>query len=177
VFKQLGIAATVLALAGSSLVSAQQPTSHGRGTWLSAQDVSALTDARVAALHAGLKLSPEQEKYWPAFEQSYREVAKLRAEQRAARAGERERLRNSGPGAQANGSANGTQARRDPIERLQRVADALSRRGAVLKQLADAADPLYQNLDEHQKRRFLLLSRPLRPYARFASERHGSDRD
>ena len=175
-WKKLGIAATVLAIAGTSLVSAQQdPVSHRRGAGLSAEDVSALTDARVAALHAGLKLSPEQEKNWPAFEQSYREVAKMRAEQRAARAVERERLRNSGQGAQ--GTANGAQVRRDPIERLQRVADALSRRGAVLKQLADAAGPLYQSLDEHQKRRFLLLSRPLRPYARFASERHGSDRD
>ena len=171
--KQLGIAATVLALAGTSLVSAQQPASHARGTWLSAEDVSALTDARVTALHAGLKLSPEQEKYWPAFEQSYRDVARLRVEQRAARASERERLRSGGQGAQANGA----QPRRDPIERLQRVADALSRRGAALKQLADAADPLYQSLDANQKRRFLLLSRPMRPYGRFASERHGSDRD
>src|SRR5215813_14787053 len=66
---------TVLAIAGTSLVSAQQdPVSHRRGAGLSAEDVSALTDARVAALHAGLKLSPEQEKNWPAFEQSYREV-------------------------------------------------------------------------------------------------------
>src|SRR5262245_55685540 len=125
----------VLALAGTSLVSAQQsrPGAPSRGMWLSAEDVSALTDARVAALHAGLKLWQDQEKNWPAFEQSYREMAKLRAEQRAARVAERERFRNNGQGAQGNGTQgngtqpNGTQVRRDPIERLQRVADALSR--------------------------------------------------
>jgi len=47
----------------------------------------------------------------------------------------------------------------NPIERLKRVADALSRRGAVLKQIADAAAPLYQSLDDGQKERFRILSR------------------
>jgi len=165
VWKQLSMAAVVLAFAGTSLVYAQyQPAPSQARVRLSAEDVSALTDARVAALRAGLKLTTDQERYWPGFEQSYRDVAKLRAEQRAARASERERLRN------------GSQVRRDPIERLQSVADALSKRGAALKQLADAAGPLYQSLDEHQKRRFLLLSRPMRPFTRFADHR-GTERD
>ena len=163
-WKKLGIAVTVLALAGTSVVYAQRQPARGAGHGLAAEDVSALTDARVAALRAGLKLTADQEKNWPAFERSYREVAALRAEQQMARASERERRRN------------GTQARRDPIQRLQQVADALSRRGAALKQLADAAAPLYQSLDVHQKRRFLLLSRPMRPYARFA-DRRGSERE
>jgi zinc resistance-associated protein len=165
VWKQLSIAAAIVALAGANIVHAQQqPAPSAVRARLAAQDVSALTDARVAALRAGLKLTAEQERHWPAFEQNYREVAKLRAEQRAARDSERERLRN------------GTQSRRDPIERLQGVADALSKRGVALKQLADAAGPLFQSLDEHQKRRFLLLSRPIKPYARFADHR-GTERD
>jgi len=168
VWKKLSIAATVLALAGTSLVYAQyQPGPSGarQRAELTAEDVSALTDARIAALRTGLRLTADQEKNWPAFEQGYRDLAKLRADQRAARASERERLRS------------GAQTRRDPIERLQNVADALSRRGAALKQLADAAAPLYQSLDDHQKRRFLLLARPIRPYARFAAERRGADHD
>jgi zinc resistance-associated protein len=95
VWKQLSIAAAIVALAGANIVHAQQqPAPSAVRARLAAQDVSALTDARVAALRAGLKLTAEQERHWPAFEQNYREVAKLRAEQRAARDSERERLRN-----------------------------------------------------------------------------------
>ena len=34
----------------------------------SAEDISAFMDARIAALKAGLRLTPDQEKNWPAFE-------------------------------------------------------------------------------------------------------------
>ena len=46
----------------------------------------AFTDARVAAIKAGLRLTPEQEKNWPAFEAAYRNLAKLRTDRVAARA-------------------------------------------------------------------------------------------
>jgi hypothetical protein len=46
----------------------------------------------------------------------------------------------------------------DPFERLQRRADAMSRLSAGLKRLADAGTPLYQSLNEAQKRRFMLLA-------------------
>ena len=49
------------------------------------EDLGAFTDARVAALKAGLRLTPEQEKNWPAFEQAYRNLAKLRTDRFAAR--------------------------------------------------------------------------------------------
>jgi len=39
----------------------------------------------------------------------------------------------------------------------------LTTRGAALKRLADSAAPLYQSLDEGQKRRFAMLSRFMRP--------------
>ena len=47
----------------------------------------------------------------------------------------------------------------DPIERLRRAADAAARRGTTLRELADAAAPLYQSLDEAQKNRFRVLAR------------------
>jgi hypothetical protein len=46
----------------------------------SAEDISAFTDARIAALKAGLRLTPDQEKNWPAFESAVRDMAKARAE-------------------------------------------------------------------------------------------------
>jgi len=44
----------------------------------------AFANARLAALHAGLGLTPDQEKNWPAFEQASREMAKLRLDRLAA---------------------------------------------------------------------------------------------
>jgi hypothetical protein len=47
----------------------------------------------------------------------------------------------------------------DPVVRLQRLADAFSLRGAALKRLADTLAPLYQSLDDGQKRHFTILAR------------------
>jgi zinc resistance-associated protein len=108
------------------------------------EDQRAFLDARIAALKAGLELSPDQEKSWPAFEQAIRAFAKLRADRREA-------MRTATPPA-------------NPVERLRRAADALTGFGAALKQLADTAQPLYQSLDAGQKRRFEILARHLRPH-------------
>ncbi len=45
----------------------------------------AFTDARIAGLKAGLKLTAEQEKNWPAVETAIRDLAKERADRMAAR--------------------------------------------------------------------------------------------
>src|SRR5262245_12189101 len=151
------VGATALVIAGSAFVYAQQrpgmmPGGQGMmqdrpggfGGWRpNAEDMSAFADARIAALRAGLRLNPEQEKNWPAFEQALRDVAKMRMDRLAA-------SRDQQPPA-------------DPVERLHRRADALTTRGAALKRLADAATPLYQSLDEGQKQRFAMLSRFARP--------------
>src|SRR5262249_9371434 len=108
------------------------------GRKLSADDMRAFADARIAALRAGLSLRADQEKNWPPFEQALRAAAKDRIDRIQAR--------------QAAGD--GDQQATDPVERLKRVADAMSRRGAVLKEIADTAAPLYQSLDDAQKNRF-----------------------
>src|SRR5271166_7151881 len=131
---------TVLMIAGSSLVYAQeQPGGRdGARRWRpTAEDVSAFTDARIAALKAGLKLTPDQEKEWPAVENAIDDLSKQRADRLAARA--------SAPRAT------------DPIERMSLRADAMTQIAAGLKKLADAARPLYQMLDEGQKHRFMVL--------------------
>ena len=133
---------TALAIAGTSLVFAQQGSDDFQraSRWRpSVEDISAFGDARIAALHAGLKLTSEQEKNWPAVESALRELAKQRSERYTARA--------SGDRPQ------------DPIERLNMRADAMGQRAAALKKLADAAGPLYKSLDDSQKRRFVMLAR------------------
>src|SRR5262245_46456966 len=48
------------------------------GRRLSADDMRAFADARIAALRAGLALRADQEKNWPPFEQALRAAAKDR---------------------------------------------------------------------------------------------------
>jgi len=162
-WKTVLAATAAVAIAGTSLVYGQQRYNNdfagrdGAHHWRpSAEDIGAFTDARVAALKAGLKLTPDQEKSWPAFEQAYRDLAKLRADRMKAR------FEHGGPrGEQAAGDQGANEG--NPIDRLQRRADALTTRGTALKHLADAAGPLYNSLDDGQKHRFLMLSRPMGP--------------
>ncbi|MGI8524893.1 MAG: Spy/CpxP family protein refolding chaperone [Pseudolabrys sp.] len=132
---------TVLALAGGSLVYAQQgPRSNEGQHWRpSAEDISAFGDARIAGIKAGLKLTSDQEKLWPAFETALRERAKARSDRFAARAS--------------------ADQPKDPVERMEMHAQRMSERGASLKALADAAGPLYKSLDDAQKQRFTVLAR------------------
>jgi hypothetical protein len=157
-WKTILAGSTALAIAGGTLAYAQGHGPGDRGAhWRPSQeDRAAFTDARIAALHAGLKLTPEQEKNWPALETAMREMAKQRHERFAARA-------NAEPPA-------------NPVDRLNLMADAMSARGAALKKVADAAGPLYNSLDDAQKHRFVVLSRMMRPHD--GGEHHGRmDRD
>jgi zinc resistance-associated protein len=140
-WKALVAGTTMLTIAGSTLAFAQQPTSTERPhhAQLTADDIAAFTDARLAALKTALKLTPAQEKNWPAVEQALRDNSKERIARREAR------------------EAAGQQT--DAIERLRGRADALTTRAAALRRLADAEKPLYQSLDEAQKRRFGMFSR------------------
>ena len=158
-WKKAMVATSALVIAGSAMVYAQQrgegPDGSGdrfgsRGhmgmrDWRpNPDDMRAFADARIAALHAGLQLNADQEKNWPAVEQALHDLAKMRVDRRAA-----------GREGQQEGN---------PIERLQRRADNLTARGTALKHLADAATPLYQSLDDAQKRRLVMLARLIRPH-------------
>ena len=52
----------------------------------------------------------------------------------------------------------GQQRAVDPVELLRGRADALARRAAGLKKLADAWQPLYQSLNPDQKQRMQVLA-------------------
>jgi zinc resistance-associated protein len=141
-WKAMVVGTVALTVAGASLAYAQQRGGSDGMTQdrqFNAEDMRAFGEARIAALKAGLVLTPEQEKNWPAFEQAARDLAKVRMDRRNA-------MRNA-------------PATNDPVERLRQRATALSETSAALKKLADATDPLYKSLDENQKRRFAILNR------------------
>lgn len=144
--KAVVAATTAATIAGSSIAYAQRDErAEGARRWQpTTEDMRAFQAARLAALRAGLVLTPEQEKHWPAFEQAMRELQQLRlARITAIREARRE----------------GRPQTADPAERMRLRATRLAESGAVLKRLADATGPLYGSLDEAQKRRFAILTR------------------
>jgi len=145
-----GTIALMLAGAGAALAQSAPPREGMRMTRPSAEDVAAFTDARIAALKAGLKLTAEQERNWPAVETALRDLAKQRAERSNAMAQRREARR---------GNDSAAQPAPDAIARMREGADAMTQRAANLKKLADASEPLYKSLDEAQKHRFAALIR------------------
>ncbi|HWG05956.1 MAG TPA: Spy/CpxP family protein refolding chaperone [Beijerinckiaceae bacterium] len=113
----------------------------GRGflARFSPQDRAAFFDAHIAAVKAGLELSPDQEKLWGPAEQAVRDLAKAMIAQRQKFTGE-------------DRSA-------DPVTRLRDRGDAAVARGQALQKLADAAQPLWASLSDDQKRRLPILMR------------------
>src|ERR1700691_5678174 len=91
--KSIIAATAALAIASTSLVYAQQRFGHhgfgGPGAEQrhrpSAADMAAFTDARIAALKAGLELTPDQAKNWPPFESALRNMVQLRTARMQAR--------------------------------------------------------------------------------------------
>jgi hypothetical protein len=158
-------AVAVLAIAGSTAVYAQHrhwAFSHVR---MNPEDRAAFADARIAAVHAGLKLSADQEKLWPPVEAAVREFAKLRIDRANARM-------NAAPGDASQ------QKPDDPVARLRERADNMATSAAAMKKIADAADPLYKTLDDGQKRRLALLTHMERRFGDGEGWRHrGFDRD
>jgi len=145
--KRLAIATVAaLAIVGSTSVYAQyRPWFHEHMQRFSAEDRAAFVDARIAAVHAGLKLNADQEKLWPPIEAAVRDFAKMRIDRAEARM-------------KAQDSQD--QQREDnPIAHLRERADNMAASSAALRKIADAADPLYKTLDEGQKRRLAVLTR------------------
>ncbi len=114
----------------------------------SAEDRAVLLDARIGAIKAALKLSPDQEKLWEPVEAAIRKNAASRdqtmQEMRDRMAQSREAMH----------------PMFDPIARLRHEADRMAARAGRMREFADAAAPLYASLSDDQKRRaFLILNR------------------
>lgn len=147
-------AIAVLSIAGSGAVYAQfhRPwMEHFHHVRMNPEDRAAFVDARIAAVHAGLKLNADQEKMWPPVEAAVRDFAKLRLD--------RANARMTGPGDARSGDKPD-----DPVARLRQRAEDMGASSAALKKIADAADPLYKSLDDGQKRRLALLTHHRGPF-------------
>jgi zinc resistance-associated protein len=132
-WKTLFAATIALLLAGTCLANAQQPAAVDKASAPPGakrsplEDRTAIVDARVNAHKAGLKLTPEQEKNWPAYEAALRKLARLRVERH-------QELKQT-----------------NPVELLRERAEDLSNASVALKQLADAEEQLLNSLDDTQK--------------------------
>lgn len=150
-------------LATASYVVAQPEGMHrdmmgGRGSMMgrfSSEDMDAFADARIAALRAGLKLSADQEKLWPAVEDAIRGLVKQRRDQMQERQESRGQRSDDVPGI------------------IRGMADRQAARAEGLRKLADATAPLYATLDEGQKRRLQVLMRRLRPHGMIGGRGYG----
>jgi hypothetical protein len=105
-------------------------------------------DAKIADLKANLNLTVDQEKNWPGLQPALHDygVGQLKT---AMESGNRPSRR----GREQQGE------NPDGIALMRTMAAGLASRGASLKKLADAAEPLYGSLDDRQKRELLLFLR------------------
>ena len=164
--KKILLAGTAaLVLAGSTAVYAQHRPWFHNHMRMNPEDRAAFADARIAAVHAGLKLSADQEKLWPPVETAVKEFAKLRidranARMNAMRDDSRDRQRPD-----------------DPVARLRERAEAMGATAAAMNKIADAADPLYKTLDDGQKRRLAILTHMERRFGREGWGHRGFERD
>jgi hypothetical protein len=122
----------------------------------SQEDRAAFFDARLAAIHAGLRLNADQEKLWPPVETAARDLAKQTADLR-------DRARTEGRPA-------------NPVDRMRRRGEASSAMGAALTRLADAAEPLWNTLSDEQKRRYPMLARGMMGDRHMGMHRDGRGR-
>lgn len=146
--KNAVIAAAAAALiAGSAATYAANTQGPGPRWQPSAEDRAILTDARIAEIKTGLKLTAEQEKLWPQVENALQAASTNRFERMSA-AREARQARKANPDAIA-----------DPIARMRSAADRMDGTAGDLRKIADASEPLYKTLDDAQKHRLNVLIR------------------
>lgn len=131
----------IAAVLSPSLVLAEDHD-HSKPRY-SQEDREAFLDARIAALKAGLKLNPAQEKLWPAVESALRAYDQTKKDQMG----------------DWRKAAREEHQHKDFIDHLRRKAQFLSAYATETNKLADAVKPLYDTLDEAQKHRLVILLR------------------
>jgi LTXXQ motif family protein len=134
--------AITLSIAGASSLHAQVMQYGGPAQErITEADLKTITERRIDVVKAALQLTPDQQKYWPAIEAAIRARADARRTRLIQLAG--------------YGSDN---RERSPLDLLRDRADALTARGAALKKLVDAWQPLYETLDDAQRIRLRVLA-------------------
>jgi LTXXQ motif family protein len=105
---------------------------------LTAEQIVANSDAYIDRIKTQLKLTPEQEKHWPAFNSAMHYLGHNGAERLNLRI---------------------ARAKRDPpddiVEQMRNEAQFLNDRALDQRNVADAAEPLYTSLDDKQRAIFI----------------------
>jgi hypothetical protein len=141
----------------------------------SASTISQSTDraeARIAILKADLRLSSDQAQHWGSLESALRDIVAKRAKSSAASNDlQTGRASSNAPVAPdtsitedekeqgARSERDARKARLDDIDEMRREADAYTVQAADLRQIADAAQPLYDTLDDRQRHRLVQFVR------------------
>jgi hypothetical protein len=156
--------AVVVILPSSQAAQSRQFRDRSELSELSSSQRIDRADARIAILKADLRLTPDQAKNWSGFESAKNDVAVNRTKKLASYADPQTGRSASGPVAvapadDADAAARDRDARAnlepDDILALRRESDALAAQSAALKQIADAAKPLYDSLDDRQRQRLV----------------------
>jgi hypothetical protein len=141
----------------------------------SASTISQSTDraeARIAILKADLRLSTDQAQHWAGLESALNDIAAKRAKRWAASNDlQTGRASSNAPVAPDTSITEDEQrrdtdseryarkARLDDIDEMRRKADAYTVQAEELRQIADAAQPLYDTLDDRQRHRLVQFVR------------------
>jgi len=162
----MGVAAALVLPSAYAAQSRSYRDDRAEKPTLSANQIVDRADARIADLKANLHLSVEQAKHWPGLESALRDIATKRAktlaENQAPQTG-RSSTESSDAAAPRVADEDADVAARkerdarnnpqpDDITAMQREADSLAAQSANLRQISDAAKPLYDSLDDHQRR-------------------------
>ena len=111
------------------------------------EEMATRMDANLGGMKAALKLTADEDKAWAPFEAAVRAAAK------------------AGQDAMAQMAATMKPGERPtPIQHLQAMSDHMAQASTQLKAVADAAKPLYDGLDDAQKKRFEPLLMSLMPH-------------
>jgi hypothetical protein len=135
----LTVGLSVATMLSPAMVRAEERGPRGHG--FSQEDKAAFLDAKLAAVKVGLKLTPAQEKNWPAVESAIRAYDKAKQDQMDAR----------------EKAAHDENQHKDLIDHMRRKAQFLAAYAAETNKLADAVKPLFDSLDDAQKHRLGIL--------------------
>lgn len=136
--KTFMLVTTAAMLAGTVITGTAVARDRSDRTELTSSQITDQAAARAAQMKADLRLTPEQEKNWPALETAVVDMWKKQTEQQIA-------WRNAHAKQQSS---------TDLIDEMRKDADQQIDEANARKKLADAAQPLYAGLDDQQKRRF-----------------------
>jgi hypothetical protein len=144
----LAVTAAVLALPLLRPAAAESSQSQAQAQQFEA-DRATIVDARIAAIKAGLRLAPAQEKDWDNLEKVAREVIAARAARQQ----------------EAMKEAAAFRDKDDVIDGMKLASKELIARGEEVQKVAEAAAPLYASMDAAQKHRFAMLLHSFAPSA------------